>query len=308
MINARQVNILRPNTSGTHATLDLYMARKRIFPMTWVEAQSVAVAAAQFVLVDSTTHLVSGKLAVLNASPPTTLATNGGICAAPLAGAIGNAAVLNETDNLGNILNLVPIRDASTHDEITVNISGTERTVFGLVQCANGVAEGTNVGANSSENTQLSFVYIADNGALTLTAITATIDFCVNKVYIESQMPDVMLIGGRQEEMVVEPNAITPLTNRYTVTAQYTSGEVITVSTGAGAGSGTANLVTTPTGSTVALPSSETEFNQNNLYRVRLNGVELVRDVDVEWESSTTFSINFVMDVNDVFELEVPSK
>ena len=313
MINARQVNILRANTSGVHATLDLFLARKRVLQMPWSEVQSVAVAAAQFKLIDSTTHLPAGKLAVLNASPPTTLATNAGICASPLAGAIGNAAITNHTDNLGNILNLVPIRDSSTHDEITVNVGGVERTVFALVQCANGVAEGTNIGAAASENTQLSFAYIAADGTLTLTAITATIDFVVNKVYLESQQPDVMMVGGRNEEVVVEPKQITPLVSTFTTSVAFASGEIITIDTGNGAATGRATPVVIPTGSTVALPATEAEFIQNALYKFYLNGVKMNKVAKssglegIEWESSTTFSVNHVIDALDVFELETPS-
>jgi len=307
MINARQVNILRANTAGVHATLDLFLARKRVLTMPWSEVQSIAVAAVQFKLIDSTTHLPAGKLAVLNASPPTTLATNAGICAAPLVGAIGTAAITNHADSLGNILNLVPIRDAETHDEITVNVGGAERTVFALVQCANAVAEGTDIGAAASENTQLSFVYIAADGTLTLTAITATIEFVVNKVYIESQQPDVMMASGRAEEMVVESKAITPLVSQFVVTTAYASGEVIAIATGNGAGGGRATPAIIPSGSTIALPAAAVAFNNNNLYRVRLNGMQLIRGTEVEWESASAFSVNSAMDVGDVFELEVPN-
>lgn len=299
-INARQVNVLRPNTAGTWTTLDQYMNRKRVLQIPWVEVQSVTLAGVQFKLVDSTTHLPAGKLAVLTASPPTTLTTNAGICASVLAGAIGTAATTNHTDNYGNILNMVLIRDASTHDEITVNVGGTERTVFGLVQCASGTTEGADVGANASENTQLSFVYIAADGVITLTAVTATIDFQVNKVYIESQQADVMLVGGRAEEIVTEPKAILPLVRKFVVTAAFASGEVMTLATGSGA-TGTS----TPTGDTVVLDAAEVTFNANHLNRIRLNGVQLIRDVETEWESTTTISINFVMDVNDVLEVEV---
>ena len=302
-VNARQVNILRPNTAGTWTTLDQFMNRKRVLPIPWVEAQAVAVAAAQFKLVDSTTHLVAGTLAVLTATPPTTLITNGAICAAALAGAIGNAATTNHTDNYGNILNLVMIRDATTHDEVTVNVGGTERTVFGLLQCASGVSEGAAVGVAASENTQLSFVYIAANGTLTLTAITATIEFQVNKVYIESQQADVMFIGGRAEEAVIEPKAILPLVRKFVVTAAFANGEVITLATGAGAGTGTS----TPTGDTVVLDATEVAFNANHLNRIRLNGVQLIRDIETEWESTTTISVNIIMDVGDVLEVEIPA-
>ena len=306
-ISARQINILRPNTSGTWTTLDAYMARKQIIAMPWSETQVITVSGVQFKLVDSTTHLSAGLLAVLTASPPTTLTTNGAICAAELAGAVGTAATTNHTDNLGNILNLVPIRDASTHDEIVVTVSDIERTVYALIQCANSVAEGTAIGAAASENTQLSFVYVAANGALTLTEVTGTIEFCVNKVYLESQKPDVMMLAGRHEELLVEPAALAPLMVKLVVTTAFTSGEVITIATGAGSGSGASTATFYPTGSTITLGAASTDFRDGNMYRVRLNGVQLTRGVEVEWESATTLSINYIMDVNDVIEIECPA-
>ena len=306
-VNARQVNVLRPNTAGTWTTLDQYMNRKRVIQFPWAEVQSVTLAAVQFKLIDSTTHLPAGKLAVLTASPPATLATNAGVCAAALAGAIGNAAITAYSDSFGNVLNLVLLRDSVTHDEITVDVAGVEYTVFGLVQCASGTTEGANIGAAASENTQLSFVYIAGDGTLTLTAVTGTVDFCVNKVYIESQQPDVAMEGGRNEETVIETKAITPIVSKFVVTAAFASGEVITIATGAGAGTGTSTPTVIPTGSTIALPAAEATFNNSNLYQARLNGVSLIRDSEVEWESAASFSINYVMDTGDVFELEVPA-
>jgi len=313
-INARQVNILRPNTSGTWTTLDQYMNRKRVYSFPWAEVQSVTVAGVQFKRIDSTTHLPSGKLAVLKASPPTTLTTNGAVCAAELAGAIGNAATTSYSDSFGNILNLVALRDSTSHDEVTVNVAGVEYTVFGLVQCANGTTEGANIGAAASENTQLSFVYIADDGTLTLTNLTGTVDFCVNKVYIESQTPDVMMEQGSKDEVITEPKELTTLISEGAVTAAFASGEVITISTGAGAGTGTSTVGVVPTGSTVALPATEAGFTNSNLYQVWLNGVRLTKCAKgagtagcVEWESSTTFSINQIMDVGDVYAVEVPA-
>jgi hypothetical protein len=313
-VNARQVNILRPNTAGTWTTLDQYMNRKRILQLTWVEAQSVTFAGVNVMKIDSTTHLPAGKIAVLKASPPTTFATNAGIIAAELVGTVGTGATTSHSDNLANVLNLVPLRDSVTHDEVTVNVAGVEYTVFGLIQCVNGTAEGADVGANSSENLQISTVYYAGDGTLTLTVITGTVDFCVNKVYIESQMPDVMMEGGRREELVIEPKALTSLISAGTVSAAFASGEVITIATGAGAGTGTSTVAVVPAGSTVALPATEAGFTGSNLYQVYLNGVRLTKCAKgagtagcVEWESATTFSINQIMDVGDVYEVEVPA-
>ena len=301
MINARQVNVLRPDTGGNYTTLKDYLERRKIIAMPFVEAQEIAVAGVNYVLVDSTTHLIGGTLTVLNASPPVTAITNGGIAAAELVGAVGTAAITSHTDDLGNVLNLVMIRDGSTHEEVK---TADDRTVFGLVQCANGVAEGANVGASASENTQISFVYIAADGTLTLTAVTDTIEFNVNKLYMEAHVPTIYLEGANRDTVIVEPQVQEPLSRVLTVTAAFAANEVITLSTGAGAGTGTS----TPTGDTVVLDTSAALFNANNLVRVRLNGVQLIRNIEAVWDSTLTMHVNIAMDIGDVLEVEVPIK
>jgi len=301
MINARQVNVLRPDTGGNYTTLKDYLERRKIIAMPFVEAQEIAVAGVNYVLVDSTTHLIGGTLTVLDASPPVTAITNGGIAAAELVGAVGTAAITSHTDDLGNVLNLVMIRDGSTHEEVK---TADDRTVFGLVQCANGVAEGANVGASASENTQISFVYIAADGTLTLTAVTDTIEFNVNKLYMEAHVPTIYLEGANRDTVIVEPQVQEPLSRVLTVTAAFAANEVITLSTGAGAGTGTS----TPTGDTVVLDTSAALFNANNLVRVRLNGVQLIRNVEAVWDSTLTMHVNIAMDIGDVLEVEVPIK
>lgn len=301
MINARHVNVLRPDTGGNYATLMDYLERRKIMRMPWDEVQEVEVSGADFVLVDSTTHLAGDTLTVLDADPPVTAVTDGGIAAAELVGAVGTAATTSHSDNLANVLNLVMIRDAATHNEIK---TATDLTVFGLIQCANGVAEGANVGANAAENTQISFVYIAADGTLTLITITDTIEFQVNKLYTEGHIPSIYLEGGNVDLMVIEPIVQEPLSRVLTVTAQFAANEVITLSTGGGDASGTS----TGTGDTVLLNSSEALFNGDNCVRIRLNGVQLLRDVEAHWDSTTTMHITSIMDIGDVLEIEVPVK
>ena len=65
MINSRQVNVLRPDTGGNYTTLYDYMNRRKVMRMPFAEAQTVAVTAAQHVVIDSTTHLPAGVLTVL---------------------------------------------------------------------------------------------------------------------------------------------------------------------------------------------------------------------------------------------------
>jgi hypothetical protein len=299
MINSRHVSVLRPDTGGNYSTLMDFMKRRKVMRMPFAEAQTVAVTAAQYVKIDSTTHIPSGVLTVLKSGLAAAL-TNGGVCAAELAGAVGTAATTTQADSLGNILNLVFIRDSVTHSEVK---TASDSTVFGLVQCTNGVAEGAGIGAAASENTQLSFVYIAADGSLTLApAFTQTIEFQVNKLYMESHVPTIFLEGGNQDAVVVEPKIVDPLCRVLTVTGAFAANEVITLSTGGGAGSGTS----TATGDTVVLDSSSALFNANSNVRVRLNGVQLIRGVEAIWDSTTTMHVLLAMDVSDVLEVEVP--
>lgn len=301
MINARQINVLRPDSGGNFTTLKDFMERRKVLQMPFDEVQEIAVSAANFVKVDSTTHLAGDTLAVLDASPPINAITNGAICAAELAGAVGTGAITSHKDSLGNILNLVRIRDASTHEEIK---TAADQTIFGLIQCANGVAEGAAVGASGAENTQISFVYIASDGTVTLTVITDTIEFQVNKLYMEAHVPTIYLEGGNVDLIIVEPKVQEPLCGIFTVTTAFAANEIVTLSTGGGAASG----ASTNSGDTVTIDTSEALFNANNLNRVRLNGVQLIRDVEVHWDSADTFHIISAMDVGDVLEVEVPIK
>ena len=301
MINPRQVDLARPFTGSEYNTLYDFMMRRKIIQMPFAEVQEIAVSTANFVKVDSTTHLAADTLTVLDATPPVTAITNSGIAAAELPGVVGTGAITSHSDDLGNILNLVRIRDASTHEEIK---TAADQTVFGLIQCALNTVEGAAVGASGLENTQISFVYIASDGTLTLTAITDTIEFCVNKLYMEGYVPSIYLEGGNVDHVLVEPKVQEPLSRVLTVTAAFTANEVITLATGAGAGTGTS----TTTGDTVTLDSSEALFNANNLIRVRLNGVQLIRDSEAHWDSATTMHITTAMDVGDVLEAEVPIK
>jgi hypothetical protein len=300
-VNSRQVDVLRSDTGGNYTTLKDYLERRKILPMPFDEVQEIAVSAANFVKVDSTTHLAGDVLTVLDATPPVTAITNGGIAAAELVGAVGTGATTSHADSLGNILNLVRIRDASTHEEIKTS---ADRTVFGLVQCALNTVEGAAVGAAASENTQISFVYIAGDGTVTLTAITDTIEFCVNKLYMEAHVPTIYLEGGNADLAVVEPKVQEPLCGIFTVTTAFAANEVLTLSTGGGAASG----ASTNSGDTVTIDTSAALFNANNLNRVRLNGVQLIRNVEAIWDSADSLHITTAMDVGDVLEVEVPIK
>jgi hypothetical protein len=304
MINARHVSVLRPDSLGNYNTLMDYMNRRKVVRLPFVDSQVVTVTGKSYVKIGAT-ETGAGTITVMKASPPTTAITPGAVTAAELAGALGAGdagAITSYSDALGNKLNLILLRDATSHDEIR---TAADRTVFGLIQCANGTVEGVAIGASGgSENLQISFVYVAADGTITLTEVTGTIEFCLNKMYTECHIPTIYLEGGNADILVVEPKVQEPLSRALTVTAAFAANEVITLSTGAGAAAGTS----TPAGDTVVLDSSEARFNANNGVRIRLNGVQLIRDVEAHWDSTTTLHITSAMDIGDVLEIEVPIK
>jgi len=301
-VNSRQVKLSRSDPSAVYETLYDFMRRRKVMAIPFLEAQQVVVGSVQHVLVNSTTHLPEAILAVLSASPPASTA-NSGICAAELAGVIDNPAVTNHTDSFGNILNMISIRDASTHDEL---LTPDGREIFGLVQCANGVSDGAAVGASGSENTQISFVYISSASVVTLITagwIDTTIEFQVNKLFMEIRVPTIYKDGSQFDPLIIEPPIMVPDCRKFVVTAPFASGETLTLSTGNGSGSGTS----TPSGDTVTLDASAAVFNSNNNNRIRLNGVQLIRGVEVEWASTGSLKVNYIMDIGDVLEVEVPN-
>jgi len=299
LINERHVIADRAGDEkgfGNFATLMDFLNRRRVQIQNFVDTD-IVVSAAQFVLINSA--LVSGNLAVGTATEE----TDGGTMAAELVGAVGTAATTSIADSIGNVLNLCDIRDATTHDPI---LDGSNRKVFALFQSANGVADGTAIGAAASENCQISFVIVDATGAFALTSVNGTIELASPKVYAERHLPTIYKEGMWVESEVLDPSAIAPLIRSYIVTAKYAKDEVITVSTGAGGVSGTS----TPSGDTIAsLGASAAIFNASTTTHVYLNGARALKGTEVTWLSTTTFSFSVKLDVGgtspDWFQVEV---
>ena len=302
MLNERHIALRAGDTKGTgnFNTLRDILNRKSVILQPFSETD-ISVSNAQYVLL-STTELGSVNLAVGASSDE----TDGGLVAAELSTAVGTAATTNITDTPGNILNLVSIRDASTHEP--VQTSGG-RKVYGLLQCSSGTADGTAVaaaggggsGGGSSENTQVSFVEVQADGTLSLVSINGTIEIAVPKLYAERHRPTLMREAGVVEEVVQGAAAVEPDVRKFVVTTAFAANEVITISTGSGASSGAA----TASGDTVTIGASATAFNNQNDTRIRLNGVQQTKGTDAVWDSSDSFHFNVALDVDDTFEVEV---
>ena len=289
LVNERQVYLRK---GGNFTALVDYLDRRKVVGIPFNDTQELAVSSAQYALVDTTE--ISGTIAL-----GTTTAENGGVVAAALAGAVGNAATTNITDSFGNILNLVNIRDASTNDPI---LDSNDRVVYGLLQAASTVTDGDAIGAASSENIQLSFVIVGADSALALTTINDTIGFTVNKMYYERNVPTIYKEGGTLERDIVGASMIEPTVRKYVVTTAFAADEVITVSTGAGGVSG----ASTPSNDSItSLGADAATFNADNRTRVRLNGVQSTKGVEATWDSTTTFHFNTALDIGDRFEIEI---
>jgi hypothetical protein len=222
---------------------------------------------------------------------------NGGLFATLLAGAIGTGSTNVTSDSLGNVLNLVKIKDSTT--DAPVKEAGG-REVYGLVQAVSTAVDGDTIGGSGSENTQLSFVYRAANGTLTLTVVTATIQFGRNHLYILQQEPTIMMAGGNPTADVIAGAGVSATQGNYVVTTAFTAAEVITTSSGDGA-----TGVSTKTGDTIALGASSGVFNANNLLQITLNGAIQLKGTDVVYDSATTFHFAAALDIDDYFEIRL---
>lgn len=290
-INERQIGL---KAGGNFSTLKDFLDRRVVRDIPFSETMVVTASAVNVKLIPST--IVPGTLAVGIAS-----VTSGGVVVASLVGAVGTGAITTISDSFGNLLNLVTIRDATTHDPITVGSGSSAREVFGLLQSSNGVADGASIGGVGSENLQISFVYITSGGVITLTPVTATVEFTIAKLYQERNTPTIYKENGSRDTDILSTN-INPIVRKFEVTTTFPANAVITLTTGAGSPSG----ASTASGDTVALPATNTEFYNDNLNRVRLNGVQQFKGSgkDVVWDSTNSLHFLVQLDVGDVIEVE----
>jgi hypothetical protein len=285
-INKRQVGY-----GGNFASLYARAKRATVKNLPFVSTQVLTLSGVQFSLIDSS--ILAGNISLGISST-----YNGGVVAAALAGAVGTAATTKITDALGNVANLVAIRDSVTKDPVSYNNS----EVFGLIQAASTAADGDAIGAAASENIQISFVYLNASSVLTLCALTGTVEFQVRKMYTDENLPVYEVEGGNAAPDMVAPSALSAKVAKYVVTTAFAANEVITLTTGAGAASG----ATTPSGdyATVALGASANAFRDNNDIEVVENGVEQVKSTDFIWDSTTTGHFIIALDAGDTFNVK----
>lgn len=294
--NSKHITTNRDGDSqgvGNYATLHDYLNRKIINTGPFAEV-NVAVSSAQYVLI-STTH-ITGPLAIGTGSNE----SDGGLVASQLAGAVGSAATTNISDSLGNVVNIVEVRDATSNDPV---YDGSGRKVYGLFQAASTANDGDMVGAPASENCQISFIILDADSVITLTALNGTYEFSYPKLYADRHLPAYRKEGATHKYDVIQPTAVNPpLVRKYMVTTAFTAGEVITISTGAGSGSG----ASTTSGDTISsIGATANDFNTTNTTKVKVSGLSTRKGTDATWDTSTSFHFSVPLDVSDWFEVEV---
>ena len=289
LVNERLVALRK---GGLYTNLDDFLDRRIVKSIPFVSAQAIAISAAQFGLVPSTK--LSGTIAVGTSS-----VSSGSYVAAALAGAVGTAATTAISDTLGNVLNLVQIRD-SNGDPIEYGVGVNAKSVYGLIQCSSGTADGASIGGVGAENLQISFVYYSGD-TLTLVEMNETIQFQGNKLLLQRNVPTIEKEGGSVIPDILATSA-NPTTRKFTVTTAYVANEVITLSSGNGASSGRS----TPTGDTLTLPASDNAMIADNTCRIFLDGLHVKKGSGNHfvWDSATTGHFTMALDIGDFFSIE----
>jgi hypothetical protein len=184
LINARHIDTHRAGDAkggGNYPSLMDYLNQRHVVG-TPFNGEIVVVGSNVALL--STTIFPGALLAIGN----TSTSTDGAILAAVSASPVGTADTSTVSDDLGNIANLVEIRDADSHDPIVDE--PTERKVFGLLQAGQGTVDGSPVGAVGSENTQITFITFGTNDAIIPVSITTTINIAVGRLFARRHLPE----------------------------------------------------------------------------------------------------------------------
>lgn len=288
-INERQ-SALR--LGGNFSNLNDYLDKINVKQMPYAEAQKINVSSANVSAILS--GILTGKIFV---DGTVRASSNGAIVAPNVTAFTAGTPIWDDevkSDDHGNILNKLEIRNSTTHDPVIYN----DREVFALLQSANGVVDNADIVTTpAGENLQVSFAYIASDGTITSAIVNEEIEFRVNKAYSLRYAKVIELENGAKEQDVIIDSRILRKRN-YTVTTATTAGSSnLTLSTGALTNSGGS----TPSGDT-AFTLSAAEFNSHETL-IWLNGVKQLKGTDVTRVGDDTIAITLQLDVDDVIEV-----
>lgn len=312
-INERQID-LRSDASSNYASLKDYFDSVQINP---TDAKYEATLAAGFSVLSivDIADIAGGILPLDTAAPVTSITTalnaglKGGIVSAKSALAIAAeplvSSALTSTNSLGHILNRVEVREKASKNPLLVP-SGADQgaLLYGLIHTFSDTADGGAIGVAASETLSISLVYTNASGVITPFSYAGIVEFNLNLAYQLRHKPAVSLAGAGaipQDEI-----GGTELEEaEFTVTADFIAGEVLTLATGAGDDTtpGASTVVAQPAGEDVVLP---TDFDTNVNCVAELNGLRLKKGVQVAYASTTTLTVNLILDIGDVLTLRVP--
>jgi len=295
LVNERQIGL---KTGGNFSLLKDYLD-KRTVKVTPFQEITLTLSAVSFQELPAATW--PGFLAVGAA----TTETDGSIMTGIGLWAIGTPAfsAVTAVDTIGNVLNLVDVRDATSHDPV-YDTDG--RKVYGLITSGATSADGDAVGATGvTANLEVSFVKNDGTGTFSAVTLTGTYEIQLNKVYQARFDKTIELQGGAKEVDVIADITVNYLA-QYTVDNAAVTGKNLTLSTGVIGPGGIGSSV--PSGDYAAIAAwfdAAGKFN-GNTFIVQLNGVEQVKGsgLDVEYVSSDTMLLNFAVDVGDVITIK----
>lgn len=282
------------NSGGTVYLTD-YLDKAQIYNSTFSETRVVTCSSENYKLLPNT--IVSGTISL----GLTTTQRNGAIFATALGGSVGTASTNNTANSIGDILNLVQIRDSTTHDPIL----DSGREVYGLLQVSNSVVDGNSVAGVGVENLQISFVVDDGTGTLTLVNLTSTVEFTLPLVYSSRNVPDLKKAGSNIDKDVISVSIPSITNTYYTVTAKFEANEIIDLTNGNGSIAGTS----TKDGVTPLLPSTSALFKSNGNVVILRNGLEGTKGTggDFEWVSASSIRTNRKIKVGEILQIKAQS-
>lgn len=289
-----KVNYNRP--TSLYASLQEIVDRKIVDALPFVNTQVVSFSSSDFAKISSS--VLTGTLAIGSSSTT----TNGGVMVASVAGSFATGSLETVANSQGRIMNKVEVRDATTNDPI---MDGADK-VYGLLQSANGTADGASIGASGSENLRLVlFKYDgASSDALTLATYTGSVEFQINKLYTELTIPNFRFNGGTLDTDIIAQS--TPKQRKFIVTTAYQANEIINLTTGNGSVAG----ASTVSGDSITFPSSASAFNANGYIQIFISqGYQSKGSAtqdDVTWQSATSYSVNRSIDIDEVITVIAP--
>jgi len=295
-INERQIGL---KTGGNFTLLKDYLDKRQV-KMSPFSETVLTVSSASFIELPAATW--AGFLAVGAA----TTENDGAVMTGIGLWAIGTPAfsAVTAVDGYGNVLNLVDIREATSHDPI-YDTDG--KKVYGMLTSAATSSDGDAVGATGvTANFEVSFVKNDGSGVFVAVTLDGTYEIHLNKVY-QARFDETIELAGGAKEVDVIADLTTVHYSDLLVTADFAAAENITIASGAGSVSGTSTRG--GDGTAITLNASAAAFVADNTCKMTLNGIKGTKGLaaggkDFDYVSATVFTTNGALDIGDIVGIE----